>query len=534
MSNLITHILIAIAILIPVQGQCTIAATAGKTQKYFEEMVKRPGFEEAAIAAMAVTADGDTLLCWNSNKMLIPASTMKLITTGTSLKTLGADYKWRTELKYSGEITPEGILKGDLYIIGHGDPLLGAKDEIAQPIETTFNEWITILRKNGIKRIDGCVIGDRRSFEGPQQEQSWQYEDIGTDYGAGTCGLNFYQNRQDFVITPGKAEGEPVGLSTSYPLSSTFKVINSATTGPAGTGDKTFLFNSFMTPKGELRGTFAIDRKTKTLHCSNHFPDYTCAVEFNNYLNNAGIKTTGKPTSATVYFGSTDLSANLNPERKECQKVIATSSDLKLLGATESDKLEKVVTKTNYDSNNFYAETLFRTVAEVKTGQSDYNSARMVMAEQIASMGLGRSKGEGTGIKPDDLPNGLCITDGSGLSRKNLVSPAFFCKFLGAMMDDKVNFDTYLNSLPYPGSEGTMKYRMKSYPELLKKRIRYKSGTMEGVRCFTGYILPTSSESTVIFSIMVNGYTISSGSIQTLIDHTIANLADEIMAINAQ
>ena len=101
--------------------------------------------------------------------------------------------------------------------------------------------------------------------------------------------------------------------------------------------------------------------------------------------------------------------------------------------------------------------------------------------------------------------DGLRIEDGSGLSRLNTVSPAFLAGFLRAMTRSR-GFDAFLASLPKPG-EGTLSTLLPKLPADQKNRIRVKSGSMDGVLCYSGYILDEEGKPSRVFSFMVNGAT---------------------------
>ena len=133
---------------------------------------------------------------------------------------------------------------------------------------------------------------------------------------------------------------------------------------------------------------------------------------------------------------------------------------------------------------------------------------------------------------------GLHLQDGSGLSRQNYVSADFFCRFLDAMMDSP-SYGTFLYSLPSPGGNGTLSYNMKGQPENLRNRIKVKSGSMNGVRCYTGYILPSGTEiqdgydilseevrsRIIVFSILTNNCTSPTWKVRPLLDKIMITLA---------
>ena len=122
---------------------------------------------------------------------------------------------------------------------------------------------------------------------------------------------------------------------------------------------------------------------------------------------------------------------------------------------------------------------------------------------------------------------GASIADGSGLSRQNYMSTDFFCRFLTGMMSSPA-YEDYVATLPSPGSKGTLAYNMSSSPAAMKARIKVKSGSMNGVRCYSGYILPSSGakEETIVFSIMVNNCTSPTWKVRPLLDKIMATLAE--------
>ena len=218
------------------QESNTVQETSGM-QDILNEIANDATFSQAYTGICVMDSDGQILAEINSDKMMLPASNMKLITTGAALHILGPDYTFETALAYDG-IIEDGILKGNLHIIGGGDPTLASKDSIAVPVERTFAIWEKIIRDAGIRKIEGFIIGDGRSYEGPAEESTWLWNDIGTYYGAGTTGLMFYENMQSFSVSAGAAEGEPVNIKTYYPECPWMEFRYNCSTGKPGTGDR--------------------------------------------------------------------------------------------------------------------------------------------------------------------------------------------------------------------------------------------------------------------------------------------------------
>jgi D-alanyl-D-alanine carboxypeptidase/D-alanyl-D-alanine-endopeptidase (penicillin-binding protein 4) len=175
--------------------------------------------------------------------------------------------------------------------------------------------------------------------------------------------------------------------------------------------------------------------------------------------------------------------------------------------------LKRIIFETNHQSNNLYAETLGKILSRTSTGSACYDSTYIATEAVLKELGV-------------DTSYGIKMADGSGLSRKNYVSADFFCRFLGAMMASP-HFEDYIQSLPSPGSNGTLASNMKSSPAEMKERIKVKSGSMDGVRCYSGYIIPTEGgkDETIIFSIMVNNCTAPTWKLRQLLDKIMAALA---------
>ena len=174
-----------------------LAVKRKKAEEAVMTIVSDPVFSQAVVSICVTTGCGEPLASHNPSTMLVPASNMKLITTGAAIHTLGKDYRFKTGLGYKGKIH-DGTLKGNLYVLGGGDPTLGSKDSIATPLELTFSQWKSLLDKNGIRKIDGHIIGDGRYFDGMAEEETWLWNDIGTYFGTGSSALMFYENMQSF------------------------------------------------------------------------------------------------------------------------------------------------------------------------------------------------------------------------------------------------------------------------------------------------------------------------------------------------
>lgn len=189
---------------------------------------------------------------------------------------------------------------------------------------------------------------------------------------------------------------------------------------------------------------------------------------------------------------------------------------LTILGTAQSATLNHIASIANHQSDNFCAETLLKAIGKSNNGSDDYDTATAALHRALSPIGLA---GPSAGMR---------FADGSGLSRKNYLSPEFLVSLLRGMARSRCYKD-YLHSLPQPGrADGTLKTRLPKAPSAVKDRIYMKSGSMNGVRCFSGYILPSdgNAQNTIAFSIMVNNYVGSQTKLAPVLDALILELAN--------
>lgn len=455
---------------------------AQELSKVVEKIASEAPLNTASWGMKAVDAKGKVLAEYNSSAKMAPASNMKLITTGCALHSLGADFRFPTSIAYSGEIV-EGSLKGDIYIVGGGDPTIGAADSIAMKADGLFWKWKSAMKAAGINAIEGRIIGDGRLFEGHLENSSWEYDDLGTDYGTGTSALSFYANAQDYEVSAGAKAGDPVIVRISYPETPWLHFTNHGTTGPVGTGNSLYLYTTDLAPYAELRGTFALGRKPKTENFSNKYGAMTCAYYFYKNLVSTGWSVKG---------GYADIDRLGRIRGVDFVPGEKAANNLKTITTTYSPTLQKIARETLFRSDNFYAEAMMRMMGEKSTDISVYDSCRVAEFEVLEDICPG-------------ISDELSIDDGSGLSRHNFVSADTFVKYLEAMKKSPA-FDNFISALPYPGCDGTLKFVLSSLDPSIRQRIRMKSGSMDGVLCYSGYILPASgsAKEAIVFSILTN------------------------------
>ena len=448
-------------------------------QKVDQAVAKEP-LKGAVVGVMVQDAAGHVLASREAGRRLVPASNLKLVTTGTALHALGPDFRFETGIGYTGTVE-DGTLHGDVYIIGGGDPTLGVTDTVAVKPDALFWRWKSMLKDAGISRIDGRIIGDGRAYEGHLENTTWGYDDTGTYYGAGCNALSYYENAVDYLVSAGTAD-EPVNVTQRFPDTPWMHFSNRTSTGPKGTGNSLYLYTTDLAPYAEMRGTYSIDRKPKVEHFANKYGALTCAYYFWQNLRDTGWDISGG--YADIDRGGYVRGADFVPAYK--------AGTPQVLGQSASPTLAKIVRQTNVLSDNFYAEAIFRQMGEKASGIAEYDSCRVAVYDVLEN------------LMESDLA-GIRLEDGSGLSRLNTASPAFLVSFLRSMTRSR-GFDAFLASLPQPG-EGTLNTLLPKLAPAQKARIRVKSGSMDGVLCYSGYILDEQGKPARIFSLMVNGAT---------------------------
>ena len=501
MKRLLTALLIAGAFALNLQ-----AHSAGKARRVVKEVSHSEPFKSSVLGVLAVNMAGDTLVSLNSGTRMNPASTLKLVSTGLALCSLGPDYRFETSLAYDGTIC-DSTLTGNLYIVGGGDPTLASGDSIALPTPRLFASWKKMLEEAGIFRIEGKVVGDGRYFDGEYEHPNWQYQDLGTYYATGCNGLCFYRNKQDIEVAAGEAEGNTVTIGEIYPKTPWIHYSGSWITGPAGSGDKLYLYTSTLSREARMRGTFALDRPAKAEECSNKFPALTCAYMFSEYLKSEGIP---------VSLDAADLAPSglIRPISLIPQtSCLMSGAEFTKIGSTLSPALRDIAKIILWRSDNLYSEAIFRANGKSVSGSASYEESSKVAIEQLKDLGINI--------------DGIRIDDGSGLSRENFVTPAFMCSFLRAMWNSPAK-EAFVSSIGRPG-EGHYKARLKKEKKQLKERILYKSGSMGGVQCFSGYILPGDGnpQKTITFAVMLGNCTAPHKEYIGAIDRIVAAIASE-------
>lgn len=425
-----------------------------------------PVLKSALVAYCITDANGTIIAEKNKETALVPASTLKLLTTATAIEQLGRDLRFETTLGYTGHISPEGILKGNIYILGKGDPTLGSN--LFPKGEAFMEDWLEALRKKGIRKVEGDIIADDRYFDTQGISPHWLYEDTGNYYAAGTYGINIFDNTYKLYLQSFKA-GDPIKVLRSEPLIDNMKWVSYAVAAD-NRKDSIYLQGMPFYPLHYLYGTMPAHQSEFCVKGAIPDPPLFLASWMKKKMQFSQITVEGEP-----------LTARILSERGE--KIMVDT--FTVLARTYSPPLIDIARIVNQRSHNLYAETLLRQLAVSDGKKGSRKQAIDVLKHYWMDKHI--------------AIDGQEIVDGCGLSRLNTVSPLFFVKVLNQMRHEE-HFEEFKQTIPVIGEEGTVASLLKG--TRLAGRGRAKSGSMQGVLCYAGYISEQGKGYT--FAIMVN------------------------------
>ncbi|MFO8098288.1 MAG: D-alanyl-D-alanine carboxypeptidase/D-alanyl-D-alanine-endopeptidase [Salinibacter sp.] len=413
--------------------------------------------------------DADEMLySRNADRGFLPASNQKLITTAAALDELGSTHRYETTLHFDG--TAEGdVMEGDLILRGSGDPTFGSVEVNAEdPLEA----WATRLAEMGVERIEGRLIGNDTAFDNRPYPDGWSISYItrqkGRHLGTSAGALSYRDNVVSLTVDatdPGSAPRTAVQPNGIVSLD------NRATTSARWRGNTLQVNRTFSTNELVLTGSVSRSYDGSLAVPVSNPTDYTLR-NFKHHLGEAGIET----DLEIVGIDSLETSPAQSPP----------------LFVSHSPPLGDILSIINKESNNFYAEQVFRSFG---WGGSTRGAARRIN-------GFLREATIDT--------RALSISDGSGLSRENLLTPAAMTTLL-AHMTEHPEWETFRASLPRGRERNT------TIDQRLTRSVIAKTGSLELVRALSGYT-ERPNGNRVAFSIIANNYTGPSYQITQTID----------------
>src|ERR1051326_1878831 len=183
---------------------------------------------------------GKALYSENSDQLFLPASNAKLFTTAAALAIAGPDYRFRTTVEADGKIDDNGRLLGDLVIVGRGDPNISGrvlpyalKTQRVAPHSQILEEMADQVARNGLKIVDGDVIGDDTFYAFERYAEGWAWDDLQWIDGAPVSALTFNDNVVFVNVLPGEHPGDNA-VVTVEPETNYYELDNRVVTSSAG------------------------------------------------------------------------------------------------------------------------------------------------------------------------------------------------------------------------------------------------------------------------------------------------------------
>lgn len=376
------------------------------------------------------------------------ASSQKVLTSVASLELLGTGYRYQTSLAYTGTIQ-NGTLNGDLYLTGSGDPTLGSWRYGNTKEQVLLNKWIEAVKQAGIQRIKGTVINEN-NWDSQTIPGGWIWDDIGNYYGAGVSQLNWHENQYDLKLRSGNKTGDKVSIVAIVPPLYDITLTNELTTGKPGSGDNAYIYLPPYSTSGYVRGTIPPNENSFTVSGSFPDPSKQLVNTFKDELKKQGIELTNNK-----YVGNNEN--GIKPTA---------------LLTHWSPPLDSINYWFLRKSINLYGEALTKTLGYEKKKEGSTQAGISIIKNFWKDRGIDTTS--------------INMFDGSGLSPQNRITSEALVKVM-----------QYARSQPYFNSF------YNALPEF--NGIKMKSGTIGGVKSFTGYV------NGYTFAVVVNNYNGSTG-----------------------
>lgn len=455
-----------------------------------DSMLSAPQFANAFWGVLIVDpASGDTLYSHNAGKLLMPASNMKIVTGAVALEQLGPDHRFATTIAArrsgSGSLVSEGVLNGDLVVIGRGDP--SVSDRVHGDAMIPLRAIADSLAARGVRRIAGQLIADGSALEGPELGSGWAWDDLDYPYSAGVSALYLNDGFTRIVVTGGAGAGEPATVRT-YPAATLPTVAARIATVPRPSGGAEIPNPVIVRDSASgylmLSGAVAAgDSVVLSLTYADQQAAYLGALA--EALAARGISIGG--------------GAEPHPETPPT----VTDSLFTML----SPPLSEIMPALQKPSQNQIAELFVRALALENTGVGSADSGRRVIERQLREWGV------------DSL--GFAVRDGSGLSRHNYLTPETIVRVLAAMQAHP-DFQLFYDALPLAGVDGTIRNRMQGTPA--QGNVRAKTGYIDRARALSGYVT-TADGRQLIFVAIANNWTTSVRTVEQVQDAIAVRLA---------
>ncbi|HUF25773.1 MAG TPA: D-alanyl-D-alanine carboxypeptidase/D-alanyl-D-alanine-endopeptidase [Gemmatimonadaceae bacterium] len=420
------------------------------------------GIRSGRWGAMVVSLTrGDTLLAHNAGELLTPASTMKLFTGALALERFGPDHQFSTDVLRDGPVGDDGILSGNLFLRGDGDPGFSNRYLRGEP-DAPLDLLARFVASAGITRVRGDLVADATAFEDRRIPEGWLSRNLGYGYSAPVSALSVNENVVWVAVEPGRNGGSTV--VTLEPSSSAIEVRSSVRTA-AGRGARIVVRRAGRDAI-EARGWIGARSSVRRYQLVIDDPALFTAGAFRDALARHGVEVDG-----VIRFGP-------------------TPGTTERVAGLPSPPLARMISVMNRESINHFAELIYRNVArgpskgDVGSADRAYDLLHEFMVEKVGA-----------------APGSIRATDGSGLSTLDRVTPRALIQLLDYAHRAPWS-SVFHASLPVAGESELLRHRMRATPA--QGNLHAKTGTTNAVISLAGYSTARNGE-VLAFVFIYNG-----------------------------
>jgi D-alanyl-D-alanine carboxypeptidase/D-alanyl-D-alanine-endopeptidase (penicillin-binding protein 4) len=418
-------------------------------------------------AAKVVSLDtGAVVFERNPRLLVMPASTMKVVTLAVAAERLGWDARFTTRIEATGPIE-DGVLRGDLIVTGSGDPTIGSREDAPRVLE----DWACRLATLGLRRIEGRIVGDDDALPDQALGRGWGWDDLAFGYAAPVGALQYDESTVRVVIAAGAHDGAPASVRLE-PASSDLTLAGEVRTTAPDVPPAVFTRRRPFTRTLEVTGTVPRTDRDYVRAVAVDNPTHAFLGAFSTALANEGIAADG---------GFVDVDA----------LPVKPAGPRTLLHAHDSPPLREIAVRLMKVSQNLIAETLM-TLLGVSAGTAEPDpivAARGVYERTLGEWGV--------------APTAFIAADGSGLSRYDFLTADALVTVLARLAGDPRHAQPFDASLPIMGVDGTLERRLRDTPA--QGRVRAKTGTLSNVRALAGYVTTRRGER-LAFAFIANNF----------------------------
>lgn len=480
----------------PVLGAAPGSAAAQSLARRVELRLDRAPFDRHLWGVALADQRGRILFGRNAERLFIPASNTKLVVAATAAALLPPDFSVATSVYPAGPVA-DGVVRGDLVLYGRGDPAFSSRCYAVDSLEagacdpdssSRLVELAAQLAASGIREVTGDLVGDGSWFEPTTVHPGWEVYDLTWWYAAPVTGLSFNDNSLDVRYAPGGTPGAPVALSFT-PDFGDVVLENRAVTGAAGSRATFDLFRGEGPQQFFARGSVPAGAAGGTEFVAVEDPNLFAARAFRAALAGVGIGvggTTRSTTDSTPY---------------------AAARAGAPLAEVRSRPLRDWIFPVLNTSQNLFAEVLLKQLGRQFRGAGSWEAGIDVERRfLIDSVGVDSTQ--------------FSLSDGSGLSAVNLVTPLAFTRLL-AFIRRHPHWETFAAGLPQSGRRGSLRYRFSGTP--LEGRVRAKTGSIARVNTLSGYI-ERPDGSWRVFSVQANHHVLGGRAMIQQIDSVVVEM----------